>query len=159
MYFTHQEVASLTDSISPCNTCARCSGHKSCVVHVSRALLSCSAGRLFGLQWICIRPGPSLCGGPKEQEGKQIMTSWKILMTCILLALGNVAAETRAAVLLVDLTGPSPELLGATGVAVDGALYDVLFVDGSCIALFDGCDAPTDFAFTAQAAAEAAAQA
>ena len=35
----------------------------------------------------------------------------------------------------------------------------VLFTDGSCVTLFDGCDAPADFAFTLQLDAEAAAQA
>jgi hypothetical protein len=39
------------------------------------------------------------------------------------------------------------KLLGATGVDVGGALYDVEFVDGSCIALFDGCNELSNFSF------------
>jgi len=39
-------------------------------------------------------------------------------------------------------------LHGASGVDVGGSLYDVEFVDGTCIDAFNGCDDPTDFAFT-----------
>ena len=39
-------------------------------------------------------------------------------------------------------------LMGATDVDVDGGLYDVLFLDGTCIELYDGCDESTDFPFT-----------
>ena len=39
-------------------------------------------------------------------------------------------------------------LMGATDVQVGGTLYDVVFVDGTCIELFDGCDDVTDFVFT-----------
>ena len=46
------------------------------------------------------------------------------------------------------------ELMGATGVDVGGTLYDVAFVDGSCIGQFSGCDnASADFAFTTDSAA------
>lgn len=47
-------------------------------------------------------------------------------------------------------------LTGATGVEVGGVLYDVSFEDGTCVALFSGCDEASDFAFTTQAKAEAA---
>ncbi len=50
-------------------------------------------------------------------------------------------------------------LAGATGVNVGGTLYDVEFVDGTCIALFDGCNEVGDFDFTTQADALAASQA
>jgi hypothetical protein len=40
-------------------------------------------------------------------------------------------------------------LTGATGVDVGGTLYDVQFRDGSCVALYTGCDNPADdFVFT-----------
>ena len=61
-----------------------------------------------------------------------------------------------AAILLVNSNGI---LTGATGVNVGGKLYDVEFVDGTCVALFNGCDALTDFAFTTESDATAAAQA
>jgi hypothetical protein len=53
-------------------------------------------------------------------------------------------AAGYAAVLNVDSSG---ELLGASGVSVNGTLYDVSFQDGTCIALFSGCDDATDFIF------------
>ena len=45
------------------------------------------------------------------------------------------------------------QLVGASGVDVGGTLYDVEFVDGfgaptNCAPYFDGCDEPSDFAFT-----------
>lgn len=51
------------------------------------------------------------------------------------------------------------ELTGAAGVEVDGALYDVEFLDGTCVAVFNGCDNASDFAFTTLASAGLAAQA
>ena len=41
----------------------------------------------------------------------------------------------------------------------DGNLYDVQFLDGSCISLFNGCDDVSDFTFQTQAAAILASQA
>jgi hypothetical protein len=74
-------------------------------------------------------------------------------------ALTLTTRDAHATALLIDHTGATPELLGATGVSVNGVMYDVTFIDGTCIALFDGCDAPSDFTFTLQLDAEAAAQA
>jgi hypothetical protein len=45
-------------------------------------------------------------------------------------------------VLRIDANGV---LTGAEGVEVGGTLYDVKFVDGSCVDLFSGCDEDTDF--------------
>ena len=71
--------------------------------------------------------------------------------------LGLSSLPATAATLLVNGSGA---LTGATGVDVGGTLYDVEFVDGTCAALFDGCDDPaTDFAFTTLADALAASQA
>jgi hypothetical protein len=50
-------------------------------------------------------------------------------------------------------------LYGASDVDVGGTLYDVMFVDGSCITLFSGCDDSTDFFFHTFAGAGAASQA
>lgn len=49
-------------------------------------------------------------------------------------------------------------LLGASGVDVDGTLYNVEFIDGTCIELYDGCDELADFTFQSFAAAQAASQ-
>ncbi len=51
------------------------------------------------------------------------------------------------------------QLLGATGVIVDGSSYSVEFLDGTCVALFNGCDDITDFTFQSSAAAVLASQA
>ena len=39
-------------------------------------------------------------------------------------------------------------LMGATNVDVNGVLYNVQFLSGSCIDLYSGCDENTDFPFT-----------
>jgi len=62
----------------------------------------------------------------------------------------------RATTLQIDANGI---LTGATDVDVGGTLYNVAFVDGTCAALFNGCDAPTDFYFPTGPDAMAAAAA
>ncbi|MFN3302759.1 MAG: hypothetical protein ACK44A_03465 [Roseateles sp.] len=69
-----------------------------------------------------------------------------------LLAAG-LATASQAALLLTDGSG---RLLGASGVVVAGTAYDVQFRDGSCAALFNGCDTADDFLFNTQAKAAAA---
>jgi len=54
------------------------------------------------------------------------------------------SAFTCSATLIVD----NGALMGATGVDVNGILYDVSFVDGTCIGLFNSCNENTDFPFT-----------
>lgn len=58
-------------------------------------------------------------------------------------ALLATAAPASAATLIIDGNGI---LTGATGVNVGGALFDVEFIDGTCVSLFSGCDQNTDFA-------------
>ena len=86
------------------------------------------------------------------------MIRWKTLVVCAMFAF-SLPTESRGASLIIDHSGATPELLGATGVNVGGTLYNVEFVDGTCILLFDGCDNLSDFDFITQATAEAAAQA
>lgn len=65
------------------------------------------------------------------------------------------SSSTRAEVVL-DV-GSDGRLWGAKNVSILGALYDVEFKDGTCIALFNGCDIESDFAFhTLEDASEAA---
>ena len=66
-----------------------------------------------------------------------------------------VAGAAQAATLNVV----SGQLMGASGVDVGGTLYDVEFVDGTCIDLFTGCDDVSDFTFPNAADASLAAQA
>ena len=49
--------------------------------------------------------------------------------------------------------------LDAFGLNVGGSVYDVAFVEGTCIDLFDGCDEVSDSAFTSLADAPLASQA
>lgn len=65
-------------------------------------------------------------------------------------------SPSQAALLQIDSNGI---LMGAKGVLVEGAYYDVTFADGSCISLFSGCNQSSDFNFTTQSSAIAAAQA
>lgn len=51
--------------------------------------------------------------------------------------------SVSAATLIVD-TG---QLIGATDVDVNGILYDVSFLDGTCVSLFSGCDSQADLPF------------
>ncbi len=51
------------------------------------------------------------------------------------------------------------QLLSASGVEVDGGFYDVEFVDGTCAALYSGCDSISDFHFNSEASAILASQA
>lgn len=68
--------------------------------------------------------------------------------------IGLASTAASAALLTLDAGG---RLLGATGVIVGGAHYDVEFRDGSCVTLFNGCDSLSDFAFnTLDSAFEAA---
>ena len=67
-----------------------------------------------------------------------------------------VALPASAATLLVNTNG---QLTGATGVNVQGTLYDVSFTDESCVTVYEGCDEVSDFLFTTQSAATAASQA
>ncbi len=77
----------------------------------------------------------------------------KLIGACVGLAMMGMAGTANA--LLIVVGG---ELQGATNVDVNGTLFDVEFLDGTCVGLFSGCDATTDFAFDTQAAATAAAQ-
>jgi hypothetical protein len=76
--------------------------------------------------------------------------------TALLVAAGLVFANAQAAPILQVVGG---KLTGAKGVDVGGTLYDVEFLDGTCIAVFSGCDATADFTFTTPAGAAAASQA
>ena len=98
------------------------------------------------------------------------MCAKKVYSALAVLAGLLVAGSVGAADLQVDAAG---QLTGAKNVRVNvggtDQCYDVTFTannpsdntypDGSCQDVFSGCDEPTDFAFTNQAAAESAARA
>jgi PEP-CTERM motif-containing protein len=71
-----------------------------------------------------------------------------IKRTILAIVFAGVAAfdstNADAVVLQVNVAG---ELTGALGVNVSGTLYDVSFVDGTCVDVFSGCDSAADFQF------------
>lgn len=81
--------------------------------------------------------------------------------------MGNLTRWVFATVLAAPLVAGAVPVLnvqdgvlyGASGIDVGGALYDVEFVEGTCEALFGGCDEVDDFAFQTAADANAASQA
>ncbi len=62
---------------------------------------------------------------------------------CLGIFLLTYSALSNGAILTID----NGILMGATGVDVNGVLYDVSFIDGTCIELFDGCNENADFPF------------
>ena len=80
----------------------------------------------------------------------------KVMLAAVLVVLGCVPLANADPVLLINGNGL---LTGARNVKVAGTLYDVTFVDGTCIDLFAGCDALSDFDFATFEDAKAAANA
>lgn len=80
----------------------------------------------------------------------------KILRWCLLGLCMMCGSAHAAPVLQVNANGI---LTGAKGVDVGGQLYDVEFLDGTCVSLFSGCDSVQDFDFTSDATATLASQA
>jgi hypothetical protein len=58
------------------------------------------------------------------------------------------AMWTPSAVQPATLHVVGGQLVGASGVDVGGVLYDVEFVEGTCISVFNDCDSPDDFVFS-----------
>ena len=75
-----------------------------------------------------------------------------------ILCASALAVVSQLASAATNLVVEGGELIGATGVNVNGFLYDVSFSDGSCISLFGGCTSPSQFAFTDRTTALAASQ-
>lgn len=65
-----------------------------------------------------------------------------VLISC--LAVGS--SGLRAAPIL-ELDSITFRLVGARGVIIDGKRYDLKFIEGSCAAVFNGCDSNSDFDF------------
>ena len=62
----------------------------------------------------------------------------------ILTLLGlSLSLSVNAATLITDMG----QLIGATDVVINSIDYDVEFIDGTCVGLFSGCDADSDFLF------------
>ncbi|MAG92484.1 MAG: hypothetical protein CMJ48_01855 [Planctomycetaceae bacterium] len=78
-------------------------------------------------------------------------------MRKLILAAGLVLMAGGAQAATLNVVGG--QLMGASNVLVDGSLYDVQFLDGSCIDLYNGCDDLSDFTFQTEASATLASQA
>jgi hypothetical protein len=78
------------------------------------------------------------------------------LSLSMLLVLGFCLGASANAATLNVVGG---QLVGASNVNVGGFRYDVEFVEGTCIDVFDGCDSAGDFAFGDLAAVNVASQA
>ncbi len=76
----------------------------------------------------------------------------------LLRSIGTFAAllMTSGALSAATLLMNSDELAGASGVNINGTLYDVSFFSGSCASVYDGCDATSDFTFQSISDADAA---
>ena len=85
------------------------------------------------------------------------MFSFILHIKLFLLCLMMLSASSAFAVAL-NVT-PSGQLIGAYDVDVGGLLYDVEFVDDSCVDLFSGCDSDTEFVFDTWGEATVASQA
>ena len=79
----------------------------------------------------------------------------RLLVMIVISALSFVASSAFAA----TLNANGSLLLGASDVEVNGSTYDVQFLNGTCIDLYNGCDEVTDFTFQDEASAAAASQA
>jgi hypothetical protein len=78
-------------------------------------------------------------------------------MRKLVLAVGLVLMASGAQAATLNVVGG--QLMGASGVLVDGSLYDVQFLDGTCIERYSGCDDTSDFTFQTEASATLSSQA
>jgi len=67
-------------------------------------------------------------------------------MRILLASVALLLTATTAPAATLNVVGG--QLLGASDIDVGGQLYDVDFLDGTCIALFRECDSAADFTFT-----------
>ena len=76
----------------------------------------------------------------------------------ISLVVGLTVTFTAAGVYAATLNVVVGQLHGATGVDVGGTLYDVVFLDGSCISVYGTCE-QSSFTFNSESDATIASQA
>ncbi|MDO6487210.1 PEP-CTERM sorting domain-containing protein [Colwellia sp. 6_MG-2023] len=71
---------------------------------------------------------------------------FKVMILSLLISACSLFNLANATLMLnIDLT--SGKLLGASNININGKLYDVSFVDGTCPDLFSGCDEQSDFSW------------
>ena len=83
-----------------------------------------------------------------------------LVLCSVLLLISTLNASSAFAATLNVVGG---QLMGASNVLVDGSLYDVQFLDGTCIDVYNGCDQwqgeDSDFTFQTVESASLASQA
>jgi PEP-CTERM motif len=89
-------------------------------------------------------------------QGWCVLRLIKLFLVAVATLIVSSVPASASPILQVNASGI---LTGALNVDVGGTLYDVAFVDTSCVAAYSGCDGPSDFPFTTAAAAQAASQA
>lgn len=83
----------------------------------------------------------------------------KIIQIVFAIVITTFVSVSHATVIFItekDDNGDVISLLGADNVNVNGSFYNVRFKDGTCVALFNGCDDAGDFVFNTQTDAVAA---
>lgn len=81
----------------------------------------------------------------------------KMILSFVISLCAMVFGSALYAMPLLELdVDDSGQLIGAKNVTVDGLLYDVEFLDGTCANRFSGCDDLGDFTFTSAPSAELA---
>ena len=83
--------------------------------------------------------------------GKGFVMRKLVLVAALVLMAGGAQAVTFNVI--------GGQLHGASNVLVGGSLYDVQFLDGTCIGLYSSCDDVSDFTFQTEASAVLASQA
>lgn len=81
----------------------------------------------------------------------------KSKLITLLLLIGSLSLASSAQAATLNVQGG--QLVGASGVDVSGTIYNVEFIDDSCVNIFSGCDEVSDLDFQTAASADAAAQA
>ena len=79
------------------------------------------------------------------------------LMAVMAVAICFVAVPSQASSVVLDLDN-NGRLVGATGLEINGSVFSVEFLGGTCVDVFGGCDDSSDFAFNTEADAAAAGQ-
>ncbi|MEE4350423.1 MAG: PEP-CTERM sorting domain-containing protein [Pacificimonas sp.] len=98
---------------------------------------------------------PTWCGPFIGRLDPGFIMTFRTTLLAVAAGAALSAPANAAVTFVVDQN--SGKLLGADDVLVGSDLYDVRFLDGTCAAIFGGCDQASDFALTDQAQAQAAA--
>lgn len=79
------------------------------------------------------------------------MRKWLNFAAAMICVISSASAANAATSIVIN-----GKLTGATGVNVNGTIYDVEFLDGTCVNLFNGCNSISDFTFNEEGALQAA---